>query len=155
LYPICAILLSVLGSNVYFIILFFSPFTMKVINTNQLVKVPEGVDVSVKSRVVTVKGHRGTLVKSFKHLSLDIFMKDAKTVQVEKWFGKKKELAAVRTVCSHITNCIKGVTYVSTRAARGVGPVAANVTFFISLLILLHLDPERKFFLCPTICFFL
>jgi large subunit ribosomal protein L9e len=84
---------------------------MKVINTNQLVKVPEGVDVSVKSRVVTVKGHRGTLVKSFKHLSLDIFMKDAKTVQVEKWFGKKKELAAVRTVCSHITNCIKGVTY--------------------------------------------
>merc|ERR1712190_568078 len=27
-----------------------------------------------------------------------------------KWFGKKKQLAAVRTVCSHITNMFKGVT---------------------------------------------
>jgi large subunit ribosomal protein L9e len=30
--------------------------------------------------------------------------------QVEKWFGRKKELASVRTVCSHIENLIKGVT---------------------------------------------
>jgi large subunit ribosomal protein L9e len=30
--------------------------------------------------------------------------------QVEKWFGRRKELAAVRTVCSHIENLIKGVT---------------------------------------------
>ena len=30
---------------------------------------------------------------------------------MEKWFGKRKELAAVRTVCSHITNLINGVTY--------------------------------------------
>ncbi|CAG7819810.1 unnamed protein product [Allacma fusca] len=32
------------------------------------------------------------------------------TVKVEKWFGSKKEIAAVRTVCSHIENMIKGVT---------------------------------------------
>merc|ERR1712242_104618 len=86
------------------------PFKMKVINTNQSVTVPEDVDASVKSRVVTVKGSRGTLVKSFKHLAVDISMPDKKTVRVEKWFGKKKELAAVRTVCSHITNLINGVT---------------------------------------------
>merc|ERR1712170_230290 len=89
---------------------FCIPFKMKVINTNQSVTVPDEVDVSVKSRVVTVKGSRGTLVKSFKHLAVDISMPDKKTVRVEKWFGKKKELAAVRTVCSHITNLIKGVT---------------------------------------------
>merc|ERR1712117_145454 len=83
---------------------------MKVINTNQSVTVPDEVDVSVKSRVVTVKGSRGTLVKSFKHLAVDISMPDKRTVRVEKWFGKKKELAAVRTVCSHITNLINGVT---------------------------------------------
>merc|ERR1711902_287622 len=69
---------------------------------NQSVTVPDEVDVSVKSRVVTVKG--------FKHLAVDISMPDKKTVRVEKWFGKKKELAAVRTVCSHITNLINGVT---------------------------------------------
>lgn len=37
-----------------------------------------------------------------------------KCLKVEKWFGTKKELAAVRTVCSHIENMIKGVTKVST-----------------------------------------
>merc|ERR1712173_62392 len=83
---------------------------MKIINTNQSVTVPEGVDVTVKSRVVTVKGPRGQLVKSFKHLAVDISMPNKKTVRVEKWFGKRKELAAVRTVCSHITNLINGVT---------------------------------------------
>jgi len=30
--------------------------------------------------------------------------------QVEKWFGSKKELAAVRSVCSHISNMMIGVT---------------------------------------------
>merc|ERR1711994_857353 len=83
---------------------------MKIINTNQSVTVPENVDVSVKSRVVTVKGPRGTLVKSFKHLAVDISMTDKKTLKVEKWFGKRKELAAVRTVCSHIANMINCVT---------------------------------------------
>ena len=87
---------------------------MKVINTNQSIKVPDELDVSVKSRVVTVKGPRGTLTKSFKHLALDISMPTKKTVRVEKWFGKRKELAAVRTVCSHITNLFTGVTKVRT-----------------------------------------
>merc|ERR1712014_276041 len=68
------------------------------------------VAVTVKSRVVTVKGPRGTLTKSFKHLAVDISMPNKKTVRVEKWFGKKKELAAVRTVCSHITNLMNGVS---------------------------------------------
>merc|ERR1712098_895072 len=83
---------------------------MKEINSFQLVTVPEGLDASVKSRVVTVKGPRGTLSKSFKHLAVDIYMTDKVTIKVEKWFGKRKQLAAVRTVCSHITNMFKGVT---------------------------------------------
>lgn len=32
-------------------------------------------------------------------------------LQVEKWFGAKKELAAVRTICSHIGNMITGVKH--------------------------------------------
>merc|ERR1711963_1056535 len=77
--------------------------------TFQLVKVPEGVEASVKSRTVTVKGARGTLTKAFKHLAVDIYMVDKDTIKVEKWFGKKKQLASVRTVCSHIENLFKGV----------------------------------------------
>ena len=37
-------------------------------------------------------------------------MPDSKTLIVRKWFGIKKELATVRTVCSHVENMIVGVT---------------------------------------------
>nr|ALS05122.1 60S ribosomal protein L9 [Labidocera rotunda] len=84
---------------------------MKEINSFQLVKIPEGIEASVKSRVVTIKGPRGSLTKSFKHLAIDIYLVGTDTIKVEKWFGKTKQLASVRTVCSHIKNLIKGVTY--------------------------------------------
>lgn len=50
----------------------FMHFRMKQIVTNQTVKIPEGLTVTVKSRLVTVKGPRGILKRSFKHLALDI-----------------------------------------------------------------------------------
>ena len=69
--------------------------------------------MNVKSRVVTVIGPRGKLKRDFRHMSVDIIKTSPKTLKVEKWFGIKKELAAVRTVCSHIENMMKGVTLVS------------------------------------------
>lgn len=81
---------------------------MRTINSNQSVLVPKDVSVKVKARMVTVKGPRGTLVKNFRHLPIDVYRVHRKKVTVEKWFGSKKELAAVRTVCSHIENMIKG-----------------------------------------------
>merc|ERR1712045_667064 len=76
---------------------------MKTINISQTVTIPDGIKCSVKARTVTVTGPRGSLVKSFRHLKVDIS-------KVDKWFGLRKELAAVRTICSHITNMIVGVT---------------------------------------------
>ena len=38
----------------------------------QSVEVIDGTTVDVKARVVTVKGKRGTLVRDFKHLNVDI-----------------------------------------------------------------------------------
>ena len=70
------------------------------------------VDVKVNSRKVMVKGPRGVLRREFRHMAVDIKMEGKKLI-VEKWYGIKKELAAVRTVCSHIENMIKGVTLVS------------------------------------------
>lgn len=81
---------------------------MRTINSNQCVKIPRGIEARVKSRIVTIKGPRGVLVRNFKHLALDLHMSSPRTLKVEKWFGTKKELAAVRTVCSHIQNMIKG-----------------------------------------------
>ena len=85
---------------------------MKEINSFQLIPIPEGCEVTVKARVVTVKGKRGTLTRCFKHLCIDIYvLKESNEIKVEKWFGKKREIAAVRTICSHISNMFKGVTY--------------------------------------------
>merc|ERR1712059_231425 len=68
----------------------------------------------------TVKGPRGSLTKSFKHLAVDIYMTDANTIKVEKWFGKKKQLAAVRTVCSPINCAIsEGGTLIEVRNFLG------------------------------------
>ncbi|RWS13208.1 60S ribosomal protein L9-like protein [Dinothrombium tinctorium] len=83
---------------------------MKTISANQSVKIPEGVNVSVKNRRVTVTGPRGSLSRSFNHTQLDIKMVGKRKLEVQKWFGTRKELATVRTVCSHIENMIKGVT---------------------------------------------
>jgi len=83
---------------------------MKTINLNQIVKIPDGIEVTVRSRKVTVKGPRGTLRRDFRHMSIDIKKTKKNELMVEKWFGIRKELAAVKTVCSHIENMIKGVT---------------------------------------------
>lgn len=53
---------------------------MKQIVTNQTVKIPEGLTVTVKSRLVTVKGPRGVLKRSFKHLALDIRVSGKKSL---------------------------------------------------------------------------
>ncbi|RNA03806.1 60S ribosomal L9 [Brachionus plicatilis] len=82
---------------------------MKVIQSTEYVDVPDNVEILVKSRTVTIKGPRGTLRRSFKHARVDITKLNKKKIKVEKWFGTKKEVAAVRTICSHIKNMIKGV----------------------------------------------
>lgn len=71
------------------------------------------VEVSIKSRKVIVKGPRGTLRRDFRHMNVDIKKISKKQILVEKWFGIRKELAAVKTICSHIENMMKGVTKVS------------------------------------------
>lgn len=71
---------------------------------------PPPVDVDIKSRVVTVKGPRGELTRNFTHMNMDLRKKGEKHIQVDVWFAKRKQLACVRTVCSHIDNMIVGVT---------------------------------------------
>ena len=45
---------------------------MKQLHHSQEVSVADGVTVAVKARVVTVVGPRGTLVKNFKHLKVNL-----------------------------------------------------------------------------------
>ncbi len=47
---------------------------MREINTFQLIPIPEGCEVKVHARVITVTGKRGTLTRNFKHLYIDVYV---------------------------------------------------------------------------------
>uniref|UniRef100_A0A0G4GBE2 Large ribosomal subunit protein uL6 alpha-beta domain-containing protein n=1 Tax=Chromera velia CCMP2878 TaxID=1169474 RepID=A0A0G4GBE2_9ALVE len=82
---------------------------MKEIYNSESMKIPDGVTVDIKSRVVTVKGKYGTLTRNFRHMPVDIKKKDDQIV-VELWFAGGKQIAVIRTVLSHMKNMIIGVT---------------------------------------------
>jgi len=83
---------------------------MKTIKASQEVIIPRNVSIKLKSRVVSVKGPRGSLSRSFRHVQVDMQMVGRNKLKVDKWFGSRKELASVRTVCTHVENMIRGVT---------------------------------------------
>eukprot|EP00808_Paulinella_micropora_P013083 g6477.t1 len=86
---------------------------MKTLHATRELKVADGVKVEIQARQVTVTGPRGTLKRAFKHVPIQLKVVDRKGKQVvvaEMWFGKRKALACLRTVMSHIENMVIGVT---------------------------------------------
>merc|ERR1719352_1648225 len=84
---------------------------MKEILKTRFVTVPEGVTIDIKARTVTVKGPRGELTRAFKHRAMEMTkVDDGKKIRVDIWFGLKKQLAGLRTICTHMENMIVGVT---------------------------------------------
>eukprot|EP01106_Pelomyxa_sp_JSP_P000794 TRINITY_DN1116_c0_g1_i2.p2 TRINITY_DN1116_c0_g1~~TRINITY_DN1116_c0_g1_i2.p2 ORF type:complete len:187 (+),score=58.46 TRINITY_DN1116_c0_g1_i2:134-694(+) len=82
---------------------------MKLVRHSDEVAIPEGVEVLVHARHVRVTGPRGVLRRAFTKINAHIKVEKKKVI-VEMWFGRRRQLAAVRTVCSHIENMVKGVT---------------------------------------------
>ena len=86
---------------------------MKVFRIIEEVPIPEGVTVEVKTKEVKVKGPRGELFRSFKHirnLDMHITGHKHKKVHLEMWFAARKTVSSVRTVAAHLKNMITGVT---------------------------------------------
>merc|ERR1712100_232902 len=81
----------------------------KTIKTESSIDIPEGVTVEVKARSTKVTGPRGSLTRNFKHIQIQLQVRDNK-VYATYWFGGRREIAKVRTVLSHIQNLVKGVT---------------------------------------------
>lgn len=80
----------------------------------------------MKARKIHVKGKLGELTRDFKHINMDIRKVSgqdlglsaeedgekalaADYIKVDLWFATRKQLACVRTVCSHIENMFVGV----------------------------------------------
>jgi len=82
---------------------------MRAIESVKSVEIPEGVEVNVEGRVVTVKGEKGTLTRDFLHAPVSIRSEKGIVVVKANW-PRKREAALVGTVSSHIQNMIKGVT---------------------------------------------
>jgi len=82
---------------------------VRVVEAVKSIKIPEGVEVKVKGRVVTVKGEKGVLTRDFSHAPISIRLKED-MVKVQANWPRKREAALVGTVCSHIQNMITGVT---------------------------------------------
>lgn len=82
--------------------------------------IASAVTVTIKSRIVTVKGPRGSVTKDFSHIGVELQIQKQATkkrngnfIRFRMWFGAYKQACAVRTVRSLINNMITGVTEVS------------------------------------------
>ncbi|KAF4122493.1 large subunit ribosomal protein L9e [Geosmithia morbida] len=83
---------------------------MKYIHSQESLDIPEGVKVSIKTRVITVEGPRGKLVRDLSHLAVVFGQPKKNTISIEIHHGNRKNVAALRTVRSIINNMIVGVT---------------------------------------------
>jgi ribosomal protein L6P/L9E len=81
---------------------------MRVLEVLKSIEIPKNVDVNVEGRVVTVKGEKGVLTRSFSHAPISI-KREGDVIKVQANNPRKKEAALVGTLCSHIQNMINGV----------------------------------------------
>jgi large subunit ribosomal protein L6 len=73
------------------------------------VKIPSGVKINVRGKVVEVIGEKGSLIRDFSDHPVVIEVVGDEAVISALW-PRKKEKACVGTVAAHIRNMIKGVT---------------------------------------------
>lgn len=83
---------------------------MKYIQTDQILDIPEGVNVQIKARSITVTGPRGTLNKDLKHIDVTFTKVNNRAIKITVHNGERKHVAALRTVKALIANMITGVT---------------------------------------------
>ncbi|KAH8884028.1 ribosomal protein L6 [Thozetella sp. PMI_491] len=83
---------------------------MRYIHSEETLTVPENVKVSIKSRLVTVEGPRGKLVKDLSHIAVSFSQPKKGVIGIEIHHGVRKSVAALRTVRTLINNLIIGVT---------------------------------------------
>jgi large subunit ribosomal protein L9e len=78
------------------------------------------VKVTIKARVVTVKGSRGTIIKDLSHMAVEMQIMKQKTekrkgnfIRLRMWFGHYKQRSQIKTCTTLISNMFSGVVEVS------------------------------------------
>ena len=103
----------------------------------------------------------GTLTRDFKHLAVDLFLYDdeetgKKMVKVERHFGKRKNLAAIRTAVSHIqvwqymyicfSNCQAVQAFVFPRSCKSLLLLRASIGCFVVMVSVQDISQHKKRF---------
>jgi len=81
---------------------------MRAIEISKTIQIPDDVEITIDGRKVTVKGVKGTLTRDFSYAPMSIELND-KTIRIWAEWPRKKEVAVVGTIYSHIQNMITGV----------------------------------------------
>lgn len=81
---------------------------MRAVEAVKAIEIPDGVEVKVNGRVVTVKGEKGALTRDFSDAPVSIQLQNSK-IEVRANWPRKREASLVGTVSSHIQNMITGV----------------------------------------------
>lgn len=79
-------------------------------HVQEIVEIPEGVNVEITGMKVRVTGPKGTLERDFSHIRGVLLRREENKVVVETYFANRKKKALVGTVASHIENMIRGVS---------------------------------------------
>mmetsp|Transcript_4225 Transcript_4225/g.9561 ORF Transcript_4225/g.9561 Transcript_4225/m.9561 type:complete len:189 (+) Transcript_4225:81-647(+) len=105
---------------------------MKTLMQEEIIKVPKGIKITIKAKVVEVTGKNGTLKRDFKHMPIELRLEDCgHEVRARMYFAKSKQLSMLRSVCSHISNLFDGVEKqfrYTMRLVYAHFPINANIT---------------------------
>jgi len=108
------------------------------------------VTVTIKSRIVSVKGPRGSVTKDFSHVGVELKIlkqvskkRNGNYIRFRMWFGAYKQACAVRTVLTLINNMITGVTEVSHFHASPLISLGSVVLLVLSLSVNLSNNNDR------------
>ena len=85
----------------------------KAILTEEIIEIPEGVELSIKGRTITTTGEQGTVVKTLPKapvLLKKIRKGDKDAVKVSMYYGHKKLNCIVKSMAAHVQNTITGAS---------------------------------------------
>jgi large subunit ribosomal protein L6 len=81
----------------------------KISEIKEQINIPEGVTVSIENGILTIKGEKGELSRTFSHPKISLKI-NGNIIDIHGKFIRRKGRALVGTFIAHINNMIKGVT---------------------------------------------
>ena len=82
---------------------------MNIPEVKEQIAVPDGVTASFENNVLTIKGEKGELTRTFIHPKIEMKV-NGNIVEINSKKVRKREKALIGTFVAHIKNMIKGVT---------------------------------------------